>query len=286
MDWREKEIQAVKSHINRFYIFMSENIRNIQDFDFQSNSIQSKFAKIILSKTIQYFIKANEALEKFNLRRYIQLSFYETFNLIQDLKKFVENDKDFKIILKLIYQDWLKILSLTIPHLCEELWEISGNKGFISKSVWRTLNTAYINEELEIEFNYISNLIDDILSIKKIIKSQDFNTIFIYTAPNWKQIVLNVIISKKGDFKIIIDELKQEPDLMKNQDIIPFIKLQIKDRIWEKELPQISEQELLVQYLEYIEKRVDSKVIINSEYDPKQRSNKAIPFKPAIYIDI
>jgi len=95
-----------------------------------------------------------------------------------------------------------------------------------------------------------------------------------------------VIISKKGDFNIIIDELKQETELMKNQDIIPFIKLQIKDRIWEKLFPQISEQELLKQYLEYIEKRADTKVIINSEYDPKQRSNKAIPFKPAIYIDI
>ncbi|MGB5910438.1 MAG: leucine--tRNA ligase [Promethearchaeia archaeon] len=286
MDWKEKEIQAVKTHINRFYNFFSENGKEIQDLELQYKKIESKYGKVIISKIIQNFLEVDKALKQFNLRRYLQLSFYETFNLIRDLKKFVENEEDFKIVFKLVYEDWLKVLSLAMPHLCEELWEISGNRGFISNSVWRGLNTAYINEELEIEFNYISNLIDDILSIKKIIKSQDYNAIYIYTAPNWKQVVLNVIISKKGDFNIIIDELKQEADLMKNQDIIPFIKLQIKDRIWEKGLPQLSEHELLKQYLEYIEKKVDTKVIINSKYDPKQRLNKATPFKPAIYIDI
>ncbi len=286
MDWKEKEIQAVKTHINRFYNFFSENGQEIQDLGLQYKNIKSKYAKVIISKIIQNFLEVDKALKQFNLRRYLQLSFYEIFNLIRDLKKFVESKEDFKIVFKLVYEDWLKVLSLAMPHLCEELWEFYGNRGFISNSVWRDLNTTYINKELEIEFYYISNLIDDILSIKKIIKSQDYNEIFIYTAPNWKQDVLNVIISKKGDFNIIMDELKQETELMKNQDMIPFIKLQIKDRIWEKSLPQISEQELLKQYLEYIEKRVDTKVIINSEYDPKQRSNKAIPFKPAIYIDI
>jgi len=286
MDWKEKEIQAVKTHINRFYNFFSENGQDIQGLELQYKNIESKYAKVIISKIIQNFIEVDKALKQFNLRRYLQLSFYETFNLIRDLKKFVENKEDFKIAFKLVYEDWLKVLSLAMPHLCEELWEISGNRGFISNSVWRDIKTAYINEELEIEFNYITNLINDILSIKKIIKSQDYNAIYIYTAPNWKQFILNVIISKKGDYNIIIDELKQETDLMKNQDIIPFIKLQIKDRIWEKMLPQLSENELLKQYLGYIEKKVDTKVILNSEYDPKRRLNKAIPFKPAIYIDI
>jgi leucyl-tRNA synthetase len=272
MDWKEKEIQAVKTHINRFYNFFSENGQEIQDLKLQYKNIESKYAKVIISKIIQNFLEVDKSLKQFNLRRYLQLSFYETFNLIRDLKKFVESKEDFKIVFKLVYEDWLKVLSLAMPHLCEELWEFYGNRGFISNSVWRDLHTAYINEELEIEFNYISNLIDDILSIKKIIKSQDYNAIYIYTAPNWKQVVLNVIISKKGDFNVIIDELKQETDLMKSQDIIPFI--------------QISEHELLKQYLEYIEKKVDTKIVINSEYDPKQRSNKAIPFKPAIYIDI
>ncbi|MFX1432268.1 MAG: leucine--tRNA ligase [Promethearchaeota archaeon] len=286
MDWKEKEIQAVKTHINRFYNFFSENSQEIQDLELQYKNLKSKYAKVIISKIIQNFLEVDKALKQYNLRRYLQLSFYETFNLIRDLKKFVENKEDFKIVFKLIYKDWLKVLSLTMPHLCEELWEISGNRGFISYSVWRDLNITYLNEELEIEFNYISNLIDDILSIKKIIKSQEYNAVYIYTAPNWKQVVLNVVLSKKGNYNIIIDELKQETDLMKNQDIIHFIKLQIKDRIWEKILPQLSENELLKQYLGYIEKKVDTKVILNSEYDPKQKSNKAIPFKPAIFIDI
>ncbi|MFX1436598.1 MAG: leucine--tRNA ligase [Promethearchaeota archaeon] len=285
MDFREKAIETVKSHITKFYTFMFEKIKQSKKIKANFKNINSKYSKVMLSKVIKKFIEAQKALEEYNLRRYLQTAFYEIFNLIQEYWRDTDNIDDFLIVFKLVYKDWLKILSLTMPHLCEELWEMAGNEGYISKVVWEDFNKQFINTNLEIEFEYVSNVIEDIFNIKRIIKSQKSDKIYLYLASEWKYKVLDLVLSRKDNFNDIISELKKEKKLINNKEVIPFVKNQLKDRIWEKNLPQIKEGQLLEQYKQYIEKRVSLSIIINSEYDPKNRSIRAIPFKPALYID-
>jgi len=286
MDWREKEIETVKNHIYKFYTFMADKIQETRKTRPEFKEIKSKFSKVLLSKITKKFTQAAKALEEYNIRRCLQTSFYEVFNLVQEFYRDTDNINDFLIVFKLIYQDWLKILSLTIPHLCEELWELAGNENFISTVVWGEFNKQYINNNLELEFEYISNIIEDIFNIKKIVKSDISNKIHLYIAPEWKYKVSDIIISKKDNFNEILTELKKEKELITNKDLIPFIKSQLKDRIWEKKLLKIDEIKLLEHYKSYIEKRVKSMIVINSEFDPKHRSIRAIPFKPALYIDV
>ena len=189
-------------------------------------------------------------------------------------------------VFKIIFPDWIQILSLIMSHLCEELWEMMGYKDFLSKTIWSDFNSNYINDELEREFEYITNIIDDIQNIKKIIKSGDSRDIYLFTAPKWKYEVINIITSKKGNFNDIINECKLNSNLMKNKNLISYVKNQIEDRIWEKEIINLDEKELLKEYKGYIEKRINKAIIINSEYDPKNRLIKAIPHRPAIYIEI
>ena len=68
------------------------------------------------------------------------------------------------------------------------------------------------------------------------------------------------------------------------KNLILFIKTQIKDRIWEKDKVTLKEELLLEEYRDFVEKRVNGKIHVNSEYDPKNRVLKAVPFKPAIYV--
>lgn len=286
MDFREKEIETVKNHIFKFYTFISDRIKQLKIIEAKLEDINSKYSKVMLSKIIKKFIEAKEALDEYNIRRYLQTAFYEVFNLMQEFFRDTDDKDDFLIIFKLIYDDWLKMLSLTMPHLCEELWEIAGNEGFISKVVWREFNQQYINDTLELEFDYISNVIEDIFNIKKIVKSDESNKIHLYIASEWKYEVSDLILSKKDNFNEIMSELKKEKELITNKDLIPFIKSQLKDRIWEKKLPDIDEIKLLEHYKSYIEKRVKTMIVINSEFDPKHRSIRAKPFKPALYIDV
>jgi len=284
MDWREKQIQIVKNHINRFYTFIVENVEEIRDIEGNFELIQSKYSKVILSKCLRIFLEALGGLEEFNLRKYLQLSFYEVFNLLQEYNRYCEDREDIKVIFKIIIPDWIQILSLTMPHLCEELWQLMGNKEFISETVWGDFHRYLINDKLEKEYDYIATVIDDILNIKKIVKSVS-NDIYLYTAPKWKVDISDIIVSKKENFNEILDECKRNKELMKNKDLISYVKSQIKKRIWEKEQLIFDENEILEEYKNHIEKRISNTIIINSEFDPKSRAIKAIPYKPAIYIE-
>jgi len=286
VDWREKQLQIVKNHIMRFYNFVSENIGKLSKIEGKVANLNTKYSKIILSKCTKKFVEAEIGLEDLNIRKYLQLSFYEVFNVIQDFNRFCEDEKDILEVYKIIFPNWVKLLSLTMPHLCEELWEMMGNTEFLSNVIWDDFNKGYINNDIETEFDYISDVIADILNIQRIISSTNLSKIYLYTAPSWKYEVLKIITSKKGDFKKIIEECKQIPDFMKNSNLIPFVKNQIKNRIWEKDFTNLGEKELLKEYKGYIEKRINSSIIINSDYDPKKRSPKALPNKPAIYLDI
>ena len=285
MDFREKEIETVKNHIFKFYTFISNRIEKSKNIEAKFENVNSKYSKVMLSKIIRKFIEAQKALEEYNIRRYLQTSFYEIFNLIQEFYRDTDNIDDFLNVFKLIYRDWLKMLSLTIPHICEELWEFAGNKGFISKVVWGDFNKKQIDITLELEFDYISNVIEDIFNIKKIVKSSKFDEIFLYTAPKWKYKALDLIISKKDNFDAIMSEIKKDKEMITNRDLIPYIKTQLKDRIWESQWLQIDEISLLNHYKSYIEKRVNSLIVINSDFDPKLRSTRAKPLKPALYIN-
>jgi leucyl-tRNA synthetase len=286
MDFREKEIQAVKTHIHKFYNFMNDAILRSKNVEMTLDKVKNKYPKVVLSKVIKKFIESDEALEQFNLRRYLQISFYEVFNLIQDLFKFTDDNNYFLLVFKIVLSDWLRLLSLTLPHICEELWEISGKKTFISTEIWSNYKNEYINDEHEIEFKYISSVIEDILNIKKIVKNYKDTKIYVYVAPKWMITVLKLINLKGDNFDEILTELKKDKDLMKIKQLIPFTRSQLKSRAWEKKLPKIDETKLLMHYQTYIEKKVNSSIIINSEFDPKMRSKNAKPFKPGLYIDI
>ena len=247
-------------------------------------NINSDFSKIMLSKLITKFIDADEALNEYNIRRYLQIGFYEAFNAIQEFRKYAENESEFYAVVNIILPDWLKLLSLTIPHICEELWEYYGMEGFVSNTIWGDFNKKYINQDLEKEYDYISNVIEDIINIKKVLEVKNNDKIYIYTSQKWKMDVNRIILSKNGEFKSIMSELKKDNYIMKIKPLVPFVKNQIKNRIWEKDIIEIDEYNLLLKFKPYMEKNVNQSIIINSENDPTNKASKAIPFKPAIYI--
>lgn len=284
MDWREKKIHSVSNHIEKFYNFVKENITKSKDIVIKLEDIDSDYSKLVLSKLVRSFINSANALKNFNLRKYLQIGFYEIFNLIQDFKKNAEDQTDFIVVFNVLIPDWLKLLSLTIPHICEELWEYAGMKGFVSNALWGDFNEKFIDQDIENEYEYISSIIEDILNIKKIAKTQTNDKIFIYTSPSWKSEALKIVVSKKGNFNIILTELKKNNDLMKNKMLMQFVKNQIKNKVWESTFPHINENVILLKFKAYMEKKINHSIIINSDHDPANKSTKATPFKPAIYI--
>ena len=147
------------------------------------------------------------------------------------------------------------------------------------------INIQYIDNKLEAEFEYILQLLDDISKVRKVIRATNVNKIYIFTAPKWKKDVLEIIKSKNGDFNTIITEIKKQSNMIKNKKVVPYIKELIKKRSWEVHTPIKNEFEVLKRYKSYIERKVGSKILINAKFDPENKSDKAVPNKPALYIN-
>ncbi|MBD3193519.1 MAG: leucine--tRNA ligase [Candidatus Lokiarchaeota archaeon] len=284
LDWREKQIKTVKKHLNNFINFVDTSLNKIPNFQKNIQKIRAWYPKVINSICAKKFKEAEKALRNFDLREYLQQSFYETFNILKELKKYSYNKSEFLEVIKMILPKWIKLLSPTIPHICEEIWHKMGYKGFISLEKWDFHKNININQNNEIEYEYIQNLIGDIKNIQKVLKTEEVEKINIYTAPNWKIKVNNLIMKHQGDFHKILDNIKKSETLIKKKETIPYLKSQI--RSWNSKpiINLIDEKIVLKEAKKYLENRLKLSIAIDSDYDPKSRKKNATPMKPAIYI--
>jgi len=106
--------------------------------------------------------------------------------LIKDVTKDIENLKYNLAIIKLRdffefiqkneidkkdFSDFLKLLSVFCPHVCEEMWHKLGEKSFISLEKWPI--AGEINEKLLEQEKTIEKLIEDIRNILKILENKN-----------------------------------------------------------------------------------------------------------------
>ncbi|MEJ2250203.1 MAG: leucine--tRNA ligase, partial [Candidatus Lokiarchaeota archaeon] len=97
LNWREKRISSTKKHLNNFYQFIQEIIESHERLPFRFDDISCKYSKAILSKILETFKRSEQALSRLNLRNYLQIGFYDIFNLLQDFKRFHNNENEYNM---------------------------------------------------------------------------------------------------------------------------------------------------------------------------------------------
>jgi leucyl-tRNA synthetase len=78
------------------------------------------------------------------------------------------------------------LLSPITPHLCEEVWESTGNDGFICQASWPKCDEAVVSESESHKWNMLGDLGDDIKEILKVAHITSPETIHIIVAAEWK----------------------------------------------------------------------------------------------------
>jgi len=102
-----------------------------------SNTEPSKAELKVLHKTIK---KATEDIENFSFNTSVS-AFMVCVNELQDLKC---NNRT-------VLESLIILISPYAPHICEELWELSGHSSSIEYATWPTYNPDFLVEN---EFNY------------------------------------------------------------------------------------------------------------------------------------
>ncbi|MEM2546160.1 MAG: leucine--tRNA ligase, partial [Candidatus Bathyarchaeia archaeon] len=187
-------------------------------------------------------------------------------------------------------------------HICEELWEIMGGKGFVSLSPWPKPDETKVDVRTEEMEAFISSLLEDTLNIVKatgIVPKK----VFYYTAAPWKWQVymkaLEIAATEKLTQNTLIKKLFEDPDLKAKAKEIAEFAAKIVDEInrmpVEKRRKLLNiragdEERALTDAKEFIGREINAEIRIYSEedsgrYDPKNRAHLAKPMRPAIYIE-
>jgi hypothetical protein len=113
----------------------------------------------------------------------------------------------------------------------------------------------------------------------------EIKRIHLYISPEWKYEVKSLIDKYYDNFDKINQNLTESLQEIEKKKLFPYIKELIKSRGWIDDFGVNDETKALKDYKFYIEKKVGNKIIVDSHFDPLGKSDKAIPGKPAIYIE-
>jgi len=190
--WDEKGIKGSYNFLNFVY-------------DYFSKLKEGKASPKVESKINQTIKEVTEDIENFKHNLAV-IKIRQLFSVLLNNKVSKKQAKVFLIL-----------LSVYCPHLCEELWQKIGGKGFISLGKWPKSNLKKINDKFDKEDEVVNNLVFDINNIKGLVRRK-FKEIFVYVLPKEEKIYLDnlKIINERIGFSVRIfnvnDKDKYDPE--------------------------------------------------------------------------
>jgi leucyl-tRNA synthetase len=279
----------VKKRLLRFWHAAN---RDIEVGQAQYDKALSFASKWILAATNVMVSRASEAAHRFSYRKYVTEAFFEQLNRIDEYRSMVPDNEERRRVLFDVLDVWLRVLAPVIPHIAEELWERMHKVGFISLASFPQYDNLYA--ETLVQKRFLDGVIDDISNIQAAIK-RETATIFIYLASGWKYHLYDVVHGLDDrSLKQIMARAKNDPDLhtrLKDiAKIAPDLVKSLAQRPAADDLLGVkTESETLLAAQEYISRRFGKRVCIFVEgsetYDPSNRARRALPAKPAIYVE-
>ena len=236
--------------------------------------------------------RASEAAHQFSYRKYVTEAFFEQLNRVEEYKSMILDSDERRRVLWDIIDVWLRVLAPVVPHIAEELWERMHEVGYISLAAFPHYDNLYA--ETLAQKRFLDGVIGDISNIQAAIR-RETESVFIYLAAAWKY-QLYAVAGGLDDHSIkeIMARAKENPDLRTRLKEIAQIapglaKSLAHEPTSDSTLGFEAESETLLAAKEYLTRKFGKRVYIcveNSEmYDPANRARRALPAKPAIYVE-
>ncbi len=299
LDWRASEVAAMRKNLERFYSLAEEIIA-------MKETGQPSFAqpeRWMLSRLQRHIEGATEALDAFETRKAVQHAF---FTLMQDVRRYMKRARQPEArahMLKRVLNVWLRLLAPFTPHVCEELWERNGGKGFISVAPWPSVEKGLVDESAELVESYIGRVLEDVANIQKVVKAQRPRRVCMYVAQEWKRrahkIAMEHVRAGHVDFGKLLREVEERLKLrLYKTDLSKYLQMVVQELrgMSEEELEvagkiEMDELQVLVEAADYIREQLgagDIQVFMADEaarYDPQDRAKLAVPLRPAIFVE-
>jgi leucyl-tRNA synthetase len=300
--------KSMRERLERLYKFAAKVTKTSQRKKISQKSLTA-IDRWMLSRLQEHIKTATEAMDKLAVRKAIHSTLYALDQDFQWYQRRVKNQEERlkrKNIIAYVFNEvldvQLRMLVPFAPHLCEELWEMKGGKGFISVNSWPTPDKSKVDIGAEENEALIMDVLED---TQNIIKATGITPkkICYYLAAPWKwEVYLEVLKkSKQGEAKLnkLMKEFSAKENLRKNLKQIATLASKIiteVSKVPEKRrenlliIKTLNEKDAIGDAKNFLANRFGAQVIIYNEedrerYDPRQRATQSMPCRPAIYIE-
>ncbi len=283
LDFRRADAANAKKHVERFYELASNAVALLEK---GGKKRKSHLTKWIISSFERKASESTELLEKFEVRDYILCSFYKLMNDVEYFWK-KSDDEEKREAMGHMLDRWIRMLAPVMPHICEELWEKLGKKGFVSLSEWPNADESLIDAAAESGEALVQSIVQDTGKISALLGKKP-SIIYLYTAAPWKY-ALHTLARMEKDFSAIMKQASAHPILKHHMADVPRIIKSFGKHI--NNLPEVmalkDESAVLVEAQEFLSKELGCVVHVLAEgQDSKHpKAKQAMPGKPALVLE-
>jgi len=265
--------------------------------------------KWMLSRLQTRIRTATEAMDKLAVRKAIHSALYELDKDLEWYKRRIRVEGEqaqrrhiVDSIFSQVLDAQIRMLAPVTPHICEELWEKMGHKGFVSLATWPTPNEDRVDINAEESEALIESVLEDTLNIIKATGTEP-KKVHYYVAAPWKWKAYLTVLKKSMFGKVVQGDLMRElmadekmrkvaKQLAKfvEQVISEVNQISAESKQRQLQVGETDENKTLKEAQEFLKRELRAEVMVYREedsgrYDPINRSSLAKPNRPAIYIE-
>ncbi len=279
LEWSDESVGYANKFLNKTFHLYTDPVENIR----KNKTIRDTLMIYHLNNTIKL---VTEAIEKIDIRDAVN-------NAIQFRDELISYKNEG--VIEQIYNECLEKLALMlhpiIPHLTEEIWESIGKKGYLSLASWPNYEKKVLTQENEFKWKLMTKTMDDINSIRLVMKTEKLEGISLIVAAEWKYkfysklMLLIVTTRNQGD---IMKEIMKDNDFKPHGKFIGQTVAKVLNNVGKYSkisLTQDEEIQFFIDIKPIIAKKFESSVDITAEESSKeQKASQALPGRPAIII--
>jgi leucyl-tRNA synthetase len=297
--------RSMRDRLMRLYRFASELVKTRRK-KVKEESLTA-IDRWMLSRLQEHVKKTTEAMDRLAVRKAIHGILYELDQDFQWYQRRASDGKgDRKAATAYVFGEVLdaqtRMLAPVAPHMCEELWEMTGRKGFVSLASWPEPDGAKMDIVAEENETLIMGVLKDTLNIMKATGARP-KKICYYVAGPWKWKIYLKAVEKSASGKVqqkdLMKEMMADPALKAKAEKVAKFVSQIIDEVnyMSEEGKQrllktaiINEIQALSEAEAFFRKEINAEIRVYDEedakrYDPKARAVLAKPYRPGIFIE-
>ncbi len=282
LEWSDKGAEATFKFLKRFYEFVSSNKGKLGKGKISKARLSTK-DKLLLSRAHRTILAVTEQMASFQFN-------FALSNLVQLFNALQKAEKPDRNVSGLAAKSLVLMLGPSAPHLCEELWEKIGGKGFVSLAKWPEADEKMIDRKAEQVQDFLEGVEEDVKHIKELSGIEKPKRLVFFVAPEWKWKAIPIAAKaceERPDLGKTLKALMQEPEIRKHgKEVECYAKALVQRVNILKEVEKIDEAAALKEARKQLEKEFGCSIEIEkADKSSHTKARNALPLKPAIFLE-